>query len=82
MMPMTPWLFSNYGSERMGFKFTVNINILTTLRCSEVDILRLIFPFDRQTNTLHAAATEVAVTLYITCIVFEDTYRTDNNTLQ
>jgi len=81
-MLMTPWLLSNYGSERMGYKFTVNIKIFTTARCSEADILTLKFPFDRQTNTLHAATAEVGVTLYVIFICFEDAYRTDNNTLE
>ena len=67
MTPMTPLLHSSYSPERMGFKFTLNIKIFTNVECSEADILRLIFPFDRQTNTLHVASAEVRVTL---CVIF------------
>jgi hypothetical protein len=81
MTPMTPWLHSKYSPERMGFKFTVNKKIFTTVRCSEADILMLIFPFDRQTNTLHAASAEVGVNLYGIFIFYQGAYRKQHGTI-
>jgi hypothetical protein len=78
---MTPWLYSNYSPERMGFKFTVNIKIFSTVRRSKAHILMLIFSFDRQTKTLHAASAEVGVTLYVIFIFFQGAYRKQHGTI-
>lgn len=74
---MTSWLLSNYSSERMRFKFTVNIKIFMTVRCSEADVLRLIFPFDKETNTLHVAVSEIGVIFYVIPYCIQDAYRAD-----
>jgi len=39
--------------------------------------LRLIFPFDKETNTLHVAVSEIGVTFYVISYSIQDAYRAD-----